>query len=62
MNNASHGLGTFSDGEKYTGEHSNNKRDGLGTYYFKNGNIYKGEYKNGNRHGDGVFLYSEGAK
>ena len=57
-----HGRGYFkwSDGEKYIGYWSNNKREGQGINYYNNGNIYKGMYKNGQKEGKGRYEWKNG--
>jgi hypothetical protein len=57
-----HGRGYFkwSDGEKYIGYWSNNKREGQGINYYSNGNIYKGMYKNGQKEGKGRYEWKNG--
>ena len=72
-----HGEGTFTDnvGHRYSGNWSNNKRSGKGTYIFAgnkkdvldnpvhlyfNGSRYVGEWKENKFHGKGSFKYLNG--
>lgn len=44
-----HGVGTFRwpDGQKFTGEYVNDKKQGYGEFKWLDGRTYKGEWKNG---------------
>ena len=54
------GTYTFPSGEKYVGEHKDDKQNGQGTYTFPSGDKYVGEFKNGNFNGQGTFTYANG--
>ena len=56
------GSWTFSNGDKYVGEHKDSKKHGQGTYTFANGNKYVGEYKDDKYNGQGTFTYANGDK
>ncbi|MDG1764569.1 MAG: hypothetical protein P8H46_05155, partial [Paracoccaceae bacterium] len=56
------GTYTDADGDKYVGEHKNNKANGQGVVNFANGNKYVGEYKDGKRNGQGAFTWASGSK
>ena len=58
---------TFTNGDKYVGEHKDDKRHGQGTYTFGPnsefaGDKYVGEYKDNKRHGQGTYTYADGNK
>ena len=57
--NNNHKKVDYLDG-KYEGQIFNNKREGLGIFYFNDGDKYEGEWKNDFRHGKGIFYYNEG--
>ncbi|XP_046351627.2 MORN repeat-containing protein 3-like [Haliotis rufescens] len=49
------------NGDEYTGEWQDNKKDGKGTYKWKaTGAIYDGDWKKGKRNGFGTFSYPDG--
>ncbi len=55
------------NGDKYVGEYKNNKRHGLGSYYYyadgvNKGDVYTGEYKDNKKHGQGTYTFSTGDK
>ena len=62
------GYGTFTwesgefAGDKYVGEHKDDKMHGQGTYTWANGNKYVGEVKDGNLHGQGTKIFADGSK
>ena len=41
------GVSTWANGDKYVGEHKNNKRNGQGKYIFKDGRKLVGLFKDG---------------
>ena len=47
---------------RYNGRIVNNKREGIGTFYFIDGKIYTGEWKNDNIEGRGIMKYKNGDK
>ena len=51
----------YEDG-RYNGRIVNNKREGIGTFYFIDGKIYTGEWKNDNIEGKGIMKYKSGDK
>eukprot|EP00906_Rhabdomonas_costata_P003559 RCo005419 len=59
------GLGQtlFVNGDIYIGEYLNNKREGLGTYFWaKEANIYTGEWRRDVRWGLGRMVYADGGR
>ena len=46
-------------GNKYTGNYSNDERDGWGTMEWIDGSIYKGQWKQGIQQGIGLMIYSK---
>lgn len=50
---------SYQNGDRYVGETINNKRDGLGIYYYTNGNYYYGRYRNNLRNGFGAMFKSD---
>ena len=53
-----HGKGILinSDGTKYEGDFYNNKKQGVGKYYYSKSKIYEGEWLNGKQHGKGRII------
>ena len=51
---------TWSNGDTYTGEWKDNKRNGQGTYTWANGAKYTGEWKIGRMSGHGKYTSAEG--
>lgn len=39
----------------YTGNYSNNLREGKGRFQWNNGEVYEGEWKVGRKHGYGIW-------
>ena len=54
------GTYTWSNGDKYIGEWSDDKTNGQGTFTWTNGEKYVGEWKNDNKHGQGTYTYADG--
>merc|ERR1719313_2360714 len=52
--------GKYSGGSRYTGDWRDNKRHGLGIFYYKNGAKYEGEWRSGLKHGHGKMVYANG--
>jgi hypothetical protein len=50
----------YNNGDMYTGQFANGRRNGYGTYHWANGAQYTGYYKDGQRDGPGVFYGSNG--
>jgi len=50
----------YDNGDCYSGQFANGKRDGYGSYHWANGSQYIGYYKNGVRNGPGVYYGSNG--
>ena len=48
------------NGDQYSGEWSNDKRNGQGTYTFSNGRRYVGEWRDGKYNGQGILTYADG--
>jgi len=48
---------SFEDGDKYVGEWSDDKYQGLGTYNYSSGDKYVGEYKDDKKNGFGVYFF-----
>ena len=51
----------YDDG-RYNGRIVNNKREGIGTFYYIDGKIYKGEWKNDKIEGRGIMKYKKEEK
>lgn len=47
---------------KYKGEFLNDKRHGIGIYYYSNGDIYGGNWKSDVFEGFGLYIYSSGER
>lgn len=47
---------TYSNGDSYLGESTNNKREGYGLYFYSNGDYYYGKYKNNKQAGYGALF------
>ena len=69
MRNASNrtktGLGKslFVNGDAYIGEYRDNKRHGIGCYWWEaTGEIYVGEWRNNQRNGNGRMVYQDGGR
>ena len=54
------GTYTFGSGNKYVGEHWNDKRHGQGTVTYGNGDEYVGEFRNDKKNGQGTVTYTDG--
>lgn len=50
---------SFSNGDTYCGEFTNEKRDGKGTYIWKEGEILKGWWQSDQLNGDYTFIDNE---
>ena len=52
------GYGTYfwSDGRRYDGQYTNDKKDGFGIYSWADGRKYEGWWANGKQHGLGIYL------
>ena len=52
-----HGKGvyTWPDGNRYTGEYVNGKKEGWGVYTYSNGKEFEGTWKNGKQEGYGYL-------
>ena len=57
-----YGTYDFDNGDKYVGDHKDNKMHGKGTYTFADGDKYVGEYKDDKRNGQGTFTFGDGHK
>ena len=53
---------TWLNGDKYTGNWCNNKREGHGTMYFKDGRKHVGSWKDDKRNGQGTMTWPNGAE
>ena len=51
---------TFENGDRYVGQVSNNKKNGVGTYITINGNKYVGEWKDDIMEGQGILIDQDG--
>ena len=62
--NCINGIGTYTwdSGNKYVGEHQDDKRHGQGTATFANGPKYVGEYQDDKYHGQGTYTFKNGTK
>ncbi len=49
------GIGTYNDGNKYSGEHKRGKRNGVVKAEYANGDIYWGQFKDNLREGFGTY-------
>ena len=58
----SEGTLTWPDGEKYTGEWKDGRKNGQGKLTFFSGNKYEGEFKDGKYHGRGLFTWFDSDK
>jgi len=50
----------YANGDKYTGQYKDGKRDGRGVYQYANGDIYEGQYQDGLFNGHGIFRFFNG--
>ena len=50
----------YTNGDKYYGEISKDKKHGFGTYTWKDGSIYFGNWENNKKHGKGTFIDASG--
>ena len=68
-----HGIGLFkwSDGRRYEGQYSDDKKEGLGTFewyilsikiYRPDGRKYIGKWLNGKQHGKGSYITPNGQR
>ena len=48
--------------DRYTGEMSEGRPVGVGTYYYKNGDRYEGEFWQGRFDGAGTYIFANGAR
>ena len=48
------------NGEKYTGEYVQGKKQGQGVYEWSNGTRYEGGWLNNKQHGEGKLIYKDG--
>ena len=51
----------WSNGDKYIGEHKNDKGNGKGVFQWSNGDRYNGYIKDDNPHGEGVLIFANGS-
>jgi len=56
------GSETYANGDKYTGQFKDNKKDGQGTITYPLGGKYVGEWKENEKSGQGTYTSSSGAK
>jgi hypothetical protein len=51
-------IGTYlwTNGDMYTGQWVNDRKNGCGTFYWRNGDKYIGEFENDLRHGFGTYI------
>ncbi len=57
-----HGIGIYTNGDKYVGEYKDGMKHGKGTYTWANGDKYVGEFRNGREHGQGTYAWADGNK
>tara|TARA_Y100000768_G_C23784706_1_gene589704 strand:- start:47 stop:793 length:747 start_codon:yes stop_codon:yes gene_type:complete len=50
----------YTNGDKYYGEISKDKKHGFGTYTWKDGSVYFGNWENNKKHGKGTFIDASG--
>lgn len=50
----------YHNGDTFTGQFKNLKKNGHGEYTWINGNKYTGSYKNGQKHGPGEYRWANG--
>ena len=50
----------YHNGDTFTGQFKNLKKNGHGEYTWTNGNKYTGSYKNGQKHGPGEYRWANG--
>ena len=50
----------YTNGDKYYGEISKDKKHGFGTYTWKDGSRYFGNWENNKKHGKGTFIDASG--
>ena len=50
------------NGDVYVGEVKDNKKHGVGTYYYANGNRYEGHFLNDKMQGNGIFYWKDGTR
>lgn len=55
--NINKGILYYSNGDRYKGGYSEDKRFGQGVLNYANGNKYDGEWKEGKRNGKGIIEY-----
>lgn len=53
-----YGTMTFENGDSYTGEFANSKRNGNGVYIWYDGASYDGMWENDKMHGSGVYYFN----
>ena len=56
------GLRHYPNGDTYSGEFKNGKREGTGSYKFSNGDMYEGNFRGGKRNGKGTSILKSGEK
>jgi hypothetical protein len=54
------GIYTFSNGDRYEGEFSENEFSGEGIYYFADESVYEGEFRNSDFNGFGKYSTADG--
>ena len=54
------GTYTDADGDKYVGEHKNNKANGQGVITYADGDKYVGMFKDDKSHGQGTYTWADG--
>lgn len=57
-----HGTMLYENGDKYTGEWKNGKREGYGIFRFANGDAYAGGWQNDKKEGSGIVTLANGTK
>ena len=60
--NCDNGYGVYvtSFGDRYEGNHRNQKMHGEGLIIWSSGNRYKGDWVNNKKHGKGIYVWSDG--
>ena len=53
------GIGDFMwpNGDVYSGQYINGRRNGLGDMFYGDGDVYKGAWRNGQYHGQGQYQW-----
>ena len=52
----------YNNGDVYTGEYTDDKRNGKGIMRYKNNEIYEGSWKDGKKEGEGIFIFENNIK